>query len=198
LAVSASSPSGDAPGVGGLGNAGEQLQRPLAVAPLGQQLGQGHDRTFVVGLLGQRLAEGVLVARGYEPVGLGLGRRQAGDELGHALFGEGADEPVDDLAVAQGIDGRDRLHLEGGRDPRVLVDVDLDQLNPALGGVDHLLDDGAQCAARTAPRRPEIDHDGDLLGALEYVLLEGGVSYITHVSKENGCRPARIPTRKLG
>src|SRR5207247_3963352 len=119
-----------------------------------------------------------------------------GDELGHALLGQGPDEPVDDLAVVEGVDGGNRLHLEGGGNPRVLVDVHLDQLHAAFGGVDHLLDGGSQRAARPAPRRPEVDHDGDLLGALEDILLECGVSYVDHVPMKNGCGPARIPTAK--
>ena len=53
-----------------------------------------------------------------------------------------------------------RLHLEGLGDLRVLVDVDLDQLDLAVGRVDDLLDDRPERAARPAPRRPQVDDDG--------------------------------------
>jgi hypothetical protein len=54
---------------------------------------------------------------------------------------------VDDLAVLDGEDGRDRLHLERRRDPGVLVHVDLDELDRPVGGFHHLLEDGPEGAA---------------------------------------------------
>ena len=65
----------------------------------------------------------------HQQVGLARGRREPVDELGHLGLGEGPDEAVDDLAVPQGEHGGDRLDLERGGDPRVLVHVDLDQLD---------------------------------------------------------------------
>src|SRR5439155_13414705 len=94
--------------------------------------------------------------------------------------GQGADEAVDDLSVAQGVDRRDRLHLERGRHARVLVDVHVHQLDAALRGVDHALDGRPERAARAAPRGPQVDHDRHLLRALEDVAFEGLVGDVDH------------------
>ena len=56
------------------------------------------------------------------------------DERPDRGLGLGADELVDHRAVPDGEHGRDRLDLEAGRHRRVLVDVDLDQLDRAVGG----------------------------------------------------------------
>ncbi len=121
-----------------------------------------------------------LVAGGDELVGFGRRRGQAGDEGGHLWLGKGADEVVDDLAVAHGEDGRDGLDLEGRRHPGVVVDVDLHELDGAVGCFDHLLENGAEGAARAAPRGPEVDDDGNLDRPVENVLLEGGIGDIDH------------------
>ena len=42
----------------------------------------------------------------------------------------------------------------------MLVDVHLDELDLATGGLDHILDDGSQLLAGAAPGRPEIDEHG--------------------------------------
>ena len=104
-----------------------------------------------------------------------LGRLQRVDEALHFVLGIGADEPVDDAAVLQCVHGGDRLCLECLRDARVLVDIDLGQHDLAIGGVDHLLDDRAERLAGAAPRRPEVDDDGHLLGLLDDLGLERGV-----------------------
>ena len=100
---------------------------------------------------------------GHDPVeeALDLGRRQRADEL------------VDDLAVLERLDGRDRLDPEGLREARVGVGVDLDELDLAGALVDGLLDHGPERAARAAPLGPEVDDHGLLVRALDDVALEG-------------------------
>ena len=61
---------------------------------------------------------------------------------------------------------------------RVLVDVDLRQHDLAVGGVDHLLDDRPERAARPAPLCPQVDDDGHLLRPLHHLGVERGVGDI--------------------
>ena len=93
----------------------------------------------------------------------------------HLVLGVGAEEAVDGLAVLQRDDERDALDAERLGDAGVLVDVDLHQHDLAVGLVDDLLDDRPEGAARTAPRRPEVDDDRHLLRALDHLGLEGGI-----------------------
>ena len=86
---------------------------------------------------------------------------------------ERADELVDDLAVLERLDGRDRLDPEGLGQARVGVGVDLDEIDLAGALVDGLLDHGPERAARAAPLGPEVDDHGLLEGALDDVALEG-------------------------
>lgn len=127
---------GDPAGLVRLGDAGQQGQGLLAVAPGGQEFGQAQDRRFVRGVQLQGDAERVLVALGRQEVGVALRRRDPFDELPDPGFGDGPDERVDDLAVLDGVDGRNGLHLEGGRDPPAVVDVHLHELDLALGLAD--------------------------------------------------------------
>jgi hypothetical protein len=55
----------------------------------------------------------------------------------------------------------------------MLVDVHLDQLDPALGVANRLFQDRRELAAGTAPRRPEVDHDRLTARFLDDVLDEG-------------------------
>ena len=124
------------------------------------------------GLELQRAAQVRLAAGGHEAVGL---RGHEPVEEARDLRGrDGADELVDDLAVLEGLHGRDRLDAEGLGDLRVGVGVDLDEFN-AVALVDGLLDHGPEGAARAAPFGPEVDDDGLLVGALDDVALEGGI-----------------------
>ena len=91
----------------------------------------------------ERLAKRCFVARCDQLFGLARFRKQPRDELFDRRLAEGTDEPVDDLAVPYGEHGRDRLHLEALRDNRVLVDVDLDELDRARGRLHDALDDRA-------------------------------------------------------
>ena len=130
---------------GGVGAAGLELQRALAGPP------REPDADERVGLGGDDAVEEALDLR----------RRQRADEL------------VDDLAVLERLDGRDRLDPEGLREARVGVGVDLDERDLAGALVDGLLDHGPERAARAAPLGPEVDDHGLLVGALDDVALEG-------------------------
>ena len=121
----------------------------------------------VVGLELEGPAQGGLVAGGNERVGLAGRRRQALHELRHLGLGQRTDEPVDHLAVPQREDGGDRLHLEGLGEPRVLVHVDLGQLDGSAGGGHGLLEDGPEGGARPAPWGPQVDDHGHLGAALQ-------------------------------
>ena len=154
-------------------------------------------RPLVAGLELEHLPQRRLVAR-REERGHGvllLGGQQAGDELAHVGLGLGADEAVDHLAVLQGVHGRDALHLERRGRLRVRVDVDLGQHDLAAGLVDHLLEDRAERLARAAPLRPQVDHDGHLLGALDHLGGEGGIG---DVDRMGGNVPAAVPSPTWG
>ena len=85
------------------------------------------------------------------------GADQLLDEGLDLALGQRAHEAVDRLALLEGDDGGDRLDAELAGDLRMLVDVHLDQLDLALGALDHLLDHRGQLLAGAAPGRPEID-----------------------------------------
>src|SRR3954470_8453593 len=69
---------------------------------------------------------------------------------------------------------RDRLHLVHRADPRVLVDVQLHDLQLALPLLRRLLEHRSDGAARAAPRRPEIHQHRD--GAVLHFALPGRVA----------------------
>ena len=79
------------------------------------------------------------------------------DELGDLAFGDSAHEAVDRLAVLEGDDRRNGLDAELAGDRGMIVDVHLDQLDLAAGGVDRLFELRRQLLAGPAPRRPEVD-----------------------------------------
>ncbi len=81
-------------------------------------------------------------------------------------------EAVGRLAVDESDDRGDRLdaHLPGNGG--MLVDVHLDELDLALGRLDHLFEDGGELLARATPRRPEIDQHRLALRFLDDVLDE--------------------------
>ena len=113
-----------------------------------------------------------LVARGDQRVRLARRGRQALDERGHLRLGHRADELVHHLAVADGEDGGDGLHGEGLGDPRVLVDVDLGQLDRAPGVGDGLLEHGPERLAGPAPGRPQVDDHRHRRAAVQHLGLE--------------------------
>ena len=83
-----------------------------------------------------------------------------------------AGELVHELAVAEGLDVRDALDAVAARDARIRVDVDLDQLDGAVGGGHGALDHGREHVARAAPLGPEVDQHRHAARALDDRLLE--------------------------
>src|SRR5205823_12417400 len=81
------------------------------------------------------------------------------DELLDLAFRQGADKAVDRTAVLEGIDRRDRLDAHLLCNLGVLVDVQLDHADRAIGRAHGLFEYRSQLLARAAPRRPEIDDD---------------------------------------
>ena len=171
---------GDVASAIGLRDAGKELQRLLVLTPNDQQLSQTGDGILVAGFDLQRSAERTLSTLGQQGGHgiLALGGHQRIDELLHEVLGQRPHETVDDCAVLQRVDGRNRLHLKRLRDSRVLVGVDLHQHHLAAGRVDHLLDDGAERAARATPWRPQIDNHRHVVRTVDDFGLEGCVGDI--------------------
>ena len=96
----------------------------------------------------------------------------------------GADDGLGDLATLVHVQGRDGHDAVLGGRTRVLVDVELDDLDlvAVLGG--DRLEGRRDLAARTAPGGPEVHQDG--LVALEDVLLEGVVGHVLQGAGHGG------------
>ncbi len=119
------------------------------------------------------------------------GRRELGDELLHLAFGNGALESVDRPAVAEGIDRRNRLDAHLRRQLFILVDVDLDHAHGAFGLAHGLFQRRAELLAGTAPFRPEIDDDRDVMRRVDHVGHEGlGRAVLNEVGVGPGSRAA--------
>src|SRR5438876_2809723 len=88
-----------------------------------------------------------------------------------------ADQGLLRLAAGEEDHRRDREHVVARRRRRVVVDVQLDELD-LLRFAGDLLEHGVHGMARSAPRRPEVDDDG--LPRLEHVLLEARVCDLAH------------------
>src|SRR5690606_41158463 len=73
---------------------------------------------------------------------------------------------------------RDRLHAQLAGVGGVLVDVDLDQLDLALGGQHRLFQRRTELATGAAPGGPEVDDDGGGARGLQDVLGEAGVAAV--------------------
>jgi len=114
--------------------------------------------------------------------------RMGGSELGtnsDTRLGQGSDEPVDHLASFRA-NTADRLHLEAGRDGRVLVHVHLASTRHRRWHR-RLLDDGRGCGTdRTTA--PQVTTTGRPRSA-EHLVLERCISHVDH-------RPT-IPGRRL-
>src|SRR5262249_10964479 len=82
-----------------------------------------------------------------------------------------ADKPVDRPPVLEGVNRRDRLDAHLLRDLGVLVNVELDHADRAVGAAHDPFQDRAQLLAGAAPGRPEIDDDR---------LVERGVDDLGH------------------
>ena len=86
---------------------------------------------------------------------------QTVDKCAHGAFGLRAHETVEGTAVAEGIDGRQRLDAQLPGNTRMLIDVDFDEANLAPVAPDDLLQHGSELFARPAPAGPEIDDHRD-------------------------------------
>lgn len=158
-------------------------------AVIDQQCGEARARVLVVGLLVEDLPQDVFgascVARDEGSPGLVdhevEPRRQDGLEEGGDLgLREGAHEPVDLLAVPDRDDRGDRLHAELGGELLVGVDVHLCELECSTGFVRHALEEGGERLARSAPRRPEVDENGDFPGSKQDLMLEVSEGDVLH------------------
>src|SRR5437868_12516397 len=72
-------------------------------------------------------------------------------ELLDLAFGQRAHESIHRLAVDEGENRRDGLHAHLRGDLLVFIDVDLDQLHLAVGGLDNFLKTGAKLLAGATP-----------------------------------------------
>ena len=172
---------------------GHRLQRLLGARHVaGLQVAAGHAADsvgigrIVLQHLGEDLRGGHHVAAVQRLLGLGQNRgqfsglaaagagdlHQLGDEFLELAFGQCAHEAVDRAALEEGVDGGDRLDAQLLCQRLVLVDVDLDQLDGALGVLDHLLERRRELLAGPAPGGPEIDDHGTIAGGVEHVLGE--------------------------
>ena len=104
---------------------------------------------------------------------------RAGDPLLELLLRRGADLARRELAVLEQHQGRDRHDAEFRRRARVLIDIELDDLDLAVERLGNLFQRRRDHAAGAAPLRPEIHDHG--LARLEHVLLERRVGcFIDH------------------
>src|ERR1700704_804576 len=94
-------------------------------------------------------------------------RRQLLHQL--RLWGE-SDDTIGLAAVLEQDHGRDRADAEAARSDRIGVDVELGDADLVTLLARDLLEDRRDHAARTAPRRPEIDEHGAI--RLQNLLLE--------------------------
>ena len=160
------------------------------ISGLDVALGKPGGGAGILRVLLQRLAESLRgaidVARGkccfrILHVGGDIGRLiadQPRDKRLYAALGQRPHEAVDRPSVLEGEHGRNRLNAHLAWDLRVVVDVELDELDRALGRAHRLLQYRRQLPAGTAPRRPEIDQNRDLARGLDHVaheILGGGV-----------------------
>src|SRR3546814_750395 len=115
-------------GEGGVGRgrvcAVQQVERrglALIGATVDEQGGEGGDGRLVAGRQLERPAQRSLVPRRDQlrQLGLLLARRELVDPGLHLVLRQGAHEAVDHLAVAHGVDGRDRLDLKDRKSTRL-------------------------------------------------------------------------------
>src|SRR5207302_4746072 len=89
--------------------------------------------------------------------GATLSTAQTLHELLDLALGHSTDKAIDRPPVLEGVNRGDRLDAHLLRDFGVLVDIELDHSNGAVGGANGLFEDRPELLAGTAPRRPEID-----------------------------------------
>src|SRR5262245_48629023 len=106
-----------------------------------------------------------MVSGGAGPVwGSGAPAGQALDALGDLGPWNGADDLVHDHAVLEEQDGRNRANAEAGREPSLLVDVDLRHRDLAGLIAGDVLEHGSDRPAWPAPRGPEVHDQGGVGG----------------------------------
>jgi hypothetical protein len=109
------------------------------------------------------------------------------DERLYLALGQRAGEAVDGSTVGECVYRRDRLDTEGLGELGIFVDVDLYQLDPTICFMYRLLQRGPQLLARTAPRRPKIDHYRRLMRCVDHVGLEAAsAAFLDDVSVTRG------------
>ena len=101
-----------------------------------------------------------------------------GDPLLQLLLRRGADLARGELAVLEQHQRRDRHDAVLRRGARVLVDVELDDLDLVAHRAGDLLERRRDHAARAAPLGPEVDHDR--AGRLEHLGLESRVGNLAN------------------
>ena len=162
----------------GLGKPLQEGQRLGGLTAVDEDAGEPLGGGGVVWLELERRAQGGLVPGRGQRVRLARSGRQPLDERGDLGLGQRSDELVHHLAVADGEDGGDRLHVEGLRHRRVVVDVDLGQLDRTPGVRHRLLEHGAQGLAGPAPRGPEVHDHRHCRAAVQHVGLKGLVCHV--------------------
>ena len=189
--------SGDPARVRGFGDPGKKFQGFGSPLLTGKKFGEIDDRTFVVRFEFERRSQRDLVADFPQTFYLRRFARaaQRGDELPHLRLRLRPHERGNNLSLIEGEDRRDALNFESTGNRRILVDVDLDENNLTGGLVDHRLENRSQRCARTAPRRPEVDHHRRRHRPLEDVGFECFVCHVdSHGGKDTGlCQPMRPP-----
>ncbi len=161
----------------------EQSLRLFRLTAGDEDAGETNDCLGVAGRLFEYAAEG-----GFSPritcagqVGGLLCRffhrswHEGGEECSHLRLGLGAGKLADDLAVAKRLYRRDALDPVLGRDPGVLIGVELGKDHVVAVFGSDMLDDRPEHPAGSAPWRPEIDHDRHALRAFEHGCGEGGI-----------------------
>jgi hypothetical protein len=98
---------------------------------------------------------------------LGGGLENLLEHLAHLGFGDGALEQLQRAPADDGRDRRNGLRLERLRQLGVLVDIYLDEHEPATEFGDEFVEDGRQLLARLAPLGPQVDDDGNLSRQVE-------------------------------
>ena len=163
-------PRGEPVGLKPAGSVRQQDERLVGLAAGDEDPGESETGDSVAGVELERRAQRGLVTGGDQRVGL------RGDQVIEEPVDDGlrldADELVDDLPVAERLDGRDSLDPVALGERLVGVGVDLRENGLALAGVGRGLEHGAERLARATPARPEIDDHRYRLRPLEHLLLE--------------------------
>ncbi|MFN8639740.1 MAG: hypothetical protein U0360_09875 [Dehalococcoidia bacterium] len=159
-------------GVAAVGGHGlEDLGRPLRIAPLEEQRSESHRGAHVLAVrrerrleVGARTIEVARRAGLLARLRLEVGARgeEALEEGARLRLGHRSDELLRELAVPEGHHVGDALDLELAGDARVLVGVQLHELNATGVLLRQPLEDGADDPAGPAPGRPEVDDDRQL------------------------------------